>query len=294
MNKLEFTDLYRFLVSLGMVLIAFAVLVPWLFLHETFDLNLKATEISELTDTAQTLIVLRQNIALWFLQNMVWISVSLTAMGLILSLTGSVFWMKKQHNVDSIDDLSLQKTKYDVEKSRRELEPLNPMQIAQKGIDKSDRDMLGKSDIEGYFRVETLFLDKLIACYGQDRILTQQKIRQATYDAVLIGNQQKADVIFDIRTLMQIDSHRIEQIIRQAIKQASIYTEATGHCVISIPVLIVGQNIVLEDIKRNFEKFMPTALPAYIKISPLYIQEDRLSQLSDNELRVEVDSRASL
>lgn len=36
--KFEFGDLYRFVVSLGVVLVSISILVPWLFLKEPFDL----------------------------------------------------------------------------------------------------------------------------------------------------------------------------------------------------------------------------------------------------------------
>ena len=49
MTKLDYQDYYRFVVSLGLFLTAAAVIVPWLFLREPFDLHITAKELAELT-----------------------------------------------------------------------------------------------------------------------------------------------------------------------------------------------------------------------------------------------------
>jgi hypothetical protein len=38
MDKFEFSDLYKFLVSAGIVLVGLAILLPWFYLKEPFDL----------------------------------------------------------------------------------------------------------------------------------------------------------------------------------------------------------------------------------------------------------------
>ena len=45
MTKLEYSDLYKFLASLGFVLIGLSLLVPWLFLRESFDALLNTTTV---------------------------------------------------------------------------------------------------------------------------------------------------------------------------------------------------------------------------------------------------------
>jgi hypothetical protein len=71
MNKPEYSDLYKFIASLGLILIAFSILLPWLFLRESFESLVSASDFANLTPTAQALIAYRQNTGLWFIQNII-------------------------------------------------------------------------------------------------------------------------------------------------------------------------------------------------------------------------------
>jgi hypothetical protein len=95
MNKPEYSDLYKFIVSLGLILIAFAILLPWLFLRESFDSLVSASDIANLTPTAQTLITHRQNVALWIVQNIVWISAIPAILGFVSLVGGLFLWQRK-------------------------------------------------------------------------------------------------------------------------------------------------------------------------------------------------------
>jgi hypothetical protein len=48
MKTLAYSDFYKFIVSIGIVLISLAVLFPWLLLRESFDITLSRSEIYEL------------------------------------------------------------------------------------------------------------------------------------------------------------------------------------------------------------------------------------------------------
>jgi hypothetical protein len=54
MAQLEYGDYYKFVASAGIALIAGAVVVPWMFLREPFDLAVEASKIGLLTPDART------------------------------------------------------------------------------------------------------------------------------------------------------------------------------------------------------------------------------------------------
>jgi hypothetical protein len=137
MTKLEYSDLYKFLVSLGIVLISLSLVVPWLFLRESFDALLKASDISELTPRAQALLIYRQQAALWFIRNVRWISLLLAIGGFLPLVMGIVFWVRKQRLLDQREEIETRKANLEVEKLRRDMEPLNPPEIAKKAIDEA-------------------------------------------------------------------------------------------------------------------------------------------------------------
>lgn len=139
MNKPEYSDLYKFIVSLGVILIAFAVLLPWLFLRESFDSLINTTELATLTPTAQALMTHRQNLALWFVQNIIWISALPAILGFTCLVSGILLWQRKQRLADTKDEL-------ETEKLRLEVKSMSPEQIAVKLIEEAASETSGKHD----------------------------------------------------------------------------------------------------------------------------------------------------
>jgi hypothetical protein len=90
MTKLEFGDFYKFLVSLGSVLVALSLLLPWLFLRESFNALVSVSDISELTSSGQELVSHQQSSALWFVRNASWISGGFAIVGVALLTLGLV------------------------------------------------------------------------------------------------------------------------------------------------------------------------------------------------------------
>src|SRR4051794_30715311 len=99
MEKPEYGDLYKFIASVGVVLISLALVFPWLMLRESFDVFHKASEIGEMTQTAQEVIAYRQSTALWWVQNVGYFSAALATIGLVTLAVGVYFWRTKQQVV---------------------------------------------------------------------------------------------------------------------------------------------------------------------------------------------------
>jgi hypothetical protein len=72
--KFEFGDLYKFVVSLGVVLISLSVLAPWLFLKEPFDLFKTDAELKAVTEVARAAILSRQESVAFILKFIPWFS----------------------------------------------------------------------------------------------------------------------------------------------------------------------------------------------------------------------------
>jgi hypothetical protein len=207
MNKPEYSDLYKFIVSIGVILLALAIILPWLFLRESFNTEIKASDITELTQTAQTLIVIRQNTALWFVQNLIWISLIPAISGFVL-LTGGLFlWQRKQKILDQKDVLETEKLKLEIKK-------MSPEQIAAKAINEVAQESLERlpeeekaietqgqlNAIQEYFRVEDMVTSKLSKCFGAANIHSHQKVADTQVDIILrINNLKRA--IFEIKRI---------------------------------------------------------------------------------------------
>ncbi len=60
MNQFEYSNIYKFKVSVGTALIAFSFLLPWLYLRENFGMLVSKSEFESLTINAQNIILQKQ------------------------------------------------------------------------------------------------------------------------------------------------------------------------------------------------------------------------------------------
>lgn len=255
MNRIEFSDFYKFLVSLGIVLTSLALLLPWLFLRESFDALISASDIGDLTPTAQSLINYRQTTALWFIQNLVWISSLLAVIGLFVLGYGTFLWSKKQRVLD-------QKEQLETEKLRLEVKSMTPEQIAVKVIKETQEETLvekepspigppepitapsSESYISHYFHIENALMAKLTACFGKDKVLTHQRVRDAEYDAVVNADIKSHDAIFELKLIRSPTNtaRRIKEAANRLVTGVQIYMAATNRKAIGIGLFVFSED----------------------------------------------------
>ena len=106
--KVEYSDLYKFVTSIGIALISLSVLVPWLFFREPFDLLLKQDEVKLLTPLAQSIIQNRQVLLQTAFVVLPWFSLVSFTLGLLAVLIGGVMWLRKtQKLTDKMNELNI-------------------------------------------------------------------------------------------------------------------------------------------------------------------------------------------
>jgi hypothetical protein len=98
--KFEFGDLYKFIVSLGVVLISASTIGPWLFLKEPYDLYRPAAEISKATPLARVAIAKRQNALLFIFRLIPPFAIIGASSGSLLVILGLIKWSSNQRLVD--------------------------------------------------------------------------------------------------------------------------------------------------------------------------------------------------
>lgn len=295
MDKLEYADIYRFLVSLGVILIALGLLVPWLFLRESFDLGMTRAEIAQLTPAAQTVIAYRQSMILWIITHLYLLFLVPAVPGLALVIRGLQLWSaKKQIIEDQGGELRNVKTRLEIEKIRRELEPLTETQRYEKGVAKELMEPEQKQDVLEYFRVESLFLDKLKECFPPDSLLLQQRVQQVSLDAVIVFREETLpDVIVDIRTAAtEMSDSVLEAMFIHFSQEVTLYKKAIGRPAIVIPVFILSdagkEAVFTEHSGRVLEK--QEGQGALIR--PYYIREAELNRMECKDLVREIQGRA--
>lgn len=247
MTKPDFSDFYKFLASLGIILISLAFVVPWLFLHETFDIPITVNEINQLTVDAQTLIGIRQKYALVILQNIGWISIVIGGLGLVMFTAGIVlWWSKKQTILDEKESLELNKLRHDVAQ-------LTPVEIAEKAIRESADILEGTTaqlevdnklqSINQYFAIERAVIEKLQECFGDNSLLTNRRIGRIEIDAILLTRGPRLrDVVIEIKSAPtnSISRTRVSNIANQISRILEIYVGETHRKSMGLGILVVN------------------------------------------------------
>ena len=251
MNKPEYSDIYKFIASLGVILISFAVFLPWLVLREPFDSHVTVSEIDELTEIAQQLIAYRQSTALWFVQNIVLFSVSLALLGLIILAGGLLLWYPKQKVLDKKD-------RHEEKILETEVKKMSPEQIAVKVIKETATDEQQNvddapfeirqskyiDDIQESFRIENIVIEKLTYCFGSATVLSHQKIGSSEID-VLIRLTNKVRIIVEVKRARNIgmadfQALRINETLGQVVRE---YKDIVpGQIVYGIGIIIISDS----------------------------------------------------
>jgi len=177
--KFEFGDLYKFIVSLGVVLITLSVTTPWLFLREPFDLFKTHAEIQALTPIAQDIIEKRQSLISFIFTFIPWFSSIASLVGTVFIYIGLKKWQVNQEHLDKqtmieskLKENALRDSTPDEidEKQRKETEELE--QTEQASIPPTQQNSFRRS----YSQIETTVFNRMSKIYSKKYKVSQNKM----------------------------------------------------------------------------------------------------------------------
>lgn len=287
MEKIEYSDLNKFLVSLGVTLIALSILILWLFFREPFDLLVEQKNIDNLTDTAQAIIYARQDQVSLLIRIVPGISISLSLSGLISLIIGLCRWLKKQKLLDERDVMTNKKLKQELKKlsetevaHKAETEYMQTIkeqaEQIQKIVDPNEKQQF----IRSYLEVEQLISSKLITQFSNTYdVLVNHKLNQFEYDVILRPrNDDNLDKIIEIK---YSPNELTLQYIRETMIRFGIATQfykETMHKLVK-PILIV----VIPKVKYDINS-LTILKDAFIHVHSLKVENFSLQFISQDEL----------
>lgn len=195
MDKLEYGDLNRFYVSLGIALILGAIGALWLFMKEPFDLGRTVDQIQKLTPLAQDVVAQRQHWASIMIRVLPRAAVLVMVSGVVCLVYGLVRWRPSQI---LLDRRRLAET-LQVERDARPMDETEifakgkanvALQIATSRQRTTDRATVGTTSIDAevidYLKLESDLLNSLSTSLPSNfELLRQQRIGQFTFDALI-------------------------------------------------------------------------------------------------------------
>ena len=185
MNKIEFSDVNRFITSLGLIFIGLAFFLPWFLIQNNSILTIEQLEINKLTPIAKKTIESQQE-TIFVINNIFpYVSIFLIILGLFLLAFGIWKWNKRQTIIDKIQDEEL-KSKEIQNLSSQDKRELIADEIATSETDDNNEIENVSQNIDNYIEIENQIFLQINQGYKNRFTLTQNvKIGDYYYDIIL-------------------------------------------------------------------------------------------------------------
>jgi hypothetical protein len=292
-DKLEYGDLHKFLASLGLGFMVSAVVVPWLFLREPFDLQVETTKLAGVTDQARELIIYRQQVALLLVRAIPWFSGALLVIGLSLMIFGLVGWRKRQAVVDRKSDLEVVKLAKEVRNI-----PEGDLQekVASEGAEVEDPELAfgeggRNNEPQGgakYGEVERLLIERITSCLEETyRIRPHQQLGRAQFDLLLQAkDERKGDLVVEVKfTSDALDWRYVRANLLKTVYLCELYGRSVGRQSIPVIYFVAPRRCLIKtNIPYLERKARREAKRLDIEIGMKILEEEDLPGLSCDQL----------
>lgn len=243
--KFEFGDLYKFIVSLGVVLITLSILAPWMFLREPFDLFRPESEINALSDVAKAVVIKRQYAVSFIVSFIPWFSSIGSAIGMIFIFLGLKNWRKNQLHLDEQTRLDVEIKKQSLrdatkdEIEEKETSEYESLQVAESGNSDS---YIVNSFRSQYSKVEELVYGKLSKVYGNKFDVSHNKmVANVELDILLRGKAiLTKDYIVEVKYIRKgFNFGWLREVYLKNIYAKSVYSQVTNRLPNTLLLIVI-------------------------------------------------------
>ncbi len=262
--KIEFDDLYKFLVSIGLGLIISSVVIPWIILREPYDLLVNQVTYDTLLEKSKEIINYRLDILLYSTKTIMSIFALLFIGGLLLVGIGVYKWYKnKQRILDrhysnylfTIQEQFTNKSKREVEKEKK-LELLDQQKEPPYVIRTSNN--ISKANKEVYKRSvmnEKLLINNINNTFVETHeVQINKKYNDVMLDLLLFGKQVNIpSYVIEVKYIYK--GYRADWLIEVALRTLYsakiLFTELKLWEIKPIIIIIGPRNIILSKEQLN-------------------------------------------
>jgi hypothetical protein len=199
MNKVEYSDIYKFITSVGLLLIGLSLVVPYMILRWAQAINHAGSaqsDIEELYPAFEIQLQLVINLS----NGVYYLSGFLLFLGLVLVSYGIICWRKRQLVIDAIQEEEL-KSRTMENISREGKKEIIKNEIIQ-SMDSIDVNNPPNEIIEKYVGIENGVYKKMAASYKANyEVLQNMQIGRFTYDILLKSRftYKRGDIIVEVK-----------------------------------------------------------------------------------------------
>ncbi len=225
MQKIEYGDINKFFVSVGLVLIGLSILSPYLYLKEDFGIYLSQTDFDSLQDSVKELVLDKQNKVKQLQSLFFCIPIILSVSGILFLVIGLYRWFSRQEKIDEKFDIELDKLKLELKSLTQEEREEKVMQEVQEiELDKkTEPNEIQKKVFNKYIAIEES-ITEIFKNYNSENfeVLSQQKMGNKFEIDILLRAKNKgfADRIVEIK---YFNGKISESIINSTLHKLSSY-----------------------------------------------------------------------
>lgn len=255
MNKIEFSDVNRFLASLGLISIGLAFFLPWFVNQNNSLLIIEQDKIQKLTPAAQQIVTKQQNTLLTLNNVLPTVSIGLIVVGFILLIWGIIRWTKRQTVLDKIQDEELRA------KEIQNLSSQEKRDLLETEIEKTEEDLPVKTneadrqlEIDSYIQIENSIFLQLSQNFKTNYTPSQNvRIGSFEYDIILKSKDltQYKDRIIEIKFFKnQLTYSNIKDAATKLILACNHYEENFKRRTFAILIIVYTEDEFDETVKK--------------------------------------------
>lgn len=265
MNRIEFTDVNRFLTSLGLISIGLAFFIPWFVNQNSTLLLIDQERLDKLTPTAKQIIITQQGHLLSVNTILPYISIGLIALGLTLLVIGIRRWSKRQAVSDKIQDEELKSKEIQNLSSQDKRELIATELETYQENDVDEEPELIEQNIDDYINIENQIYLQLSEFYKSSYIPSQNvKIGDYNYDIILKSKDpfKNSDRIIEIKFFKgKLTLENLKDATTQLILASKYYDTSFKRRTVPFLIVLYSDNefdLALREFKRKLEEYGKT------------------------------------
>lgn len=249
--KFEFGDLYKFIVSLGMLLVSSAFVVPWLFLKEKFDFPLVSDVLCKNAELSCKIINIKKTLVYYILSLTPWISTIFFLTGGIVIVYGIRKWKANQLLLDE-----QAKIEFDIKKAsfRSSTDDEIIIKQEQEIIEFESKDLSRSSYFEGvkaYTYIEKKVQEKLASSYGEYEIERNMRLADTSIDYIIKRKRLQKDFLIELKYIRKGFNYGwLKESFLRNIYKRNMYKQFRDKKAISLLLVLVDDN-VFDEVKYS-------------------------------------------
>ncbi len=250
MDRLEFGDFDKFLVSLGAVLLISSVAIPWLILREPFDLTIPVSQLDTFTPEAQSIVAHRQAFSAILIRAAPFVGAILFLLGCFCTARGLVGWRRRQRVYD-------RRTELEVEKLSLEIRQMTPSEVEQRAVSELQEieefepgeppEAPMGTRAQSYIQRERALASVLTSCLA-DRYSPSEYVRVGPVEFDLImrtKNPREYDLLFEFKFVRKGFKYGwLKEASLKALYMSEIYEDHAANASAPFIVIIAPREVL--------------------------------------------------